>query len=261
MGVACLAIALLAPWVAAPAHADDAAAAKASFERGVIASEAGDWVAARAEFEASRRHLPKASTLFNLALCEIKLGLGERALETLAAFDEVARPALHAHLVERAQGLRLEAEAIATRSRLRALEQALAEQEARIAARAAVPVSRAEVWKDDDKQTRAGYLAGSLLGTGVTLGLGAGALAVWWHNRSEERDVCHRSESVTCRERQQITRQYRAAVASTLIAAGSATTFLTVGVLRLRKRRHASRAALGLNLGSAYSGLQTRLEF
>ncbi|MET0284005.1 MAG: hypothetical protein ABW352_06030 [Polyangiales bacterium] len=91
-------------------HADAMSEARTTFELGVEASRAQKWDEARAQFTRSLELLPKASTMFNLAVADIKLGLGREALEQLEAFEHAASPSEHAQMLERAQVLRPQAQ-------------------------------------------------------------------------------------------------------------------------------------------------------
>lgn len=91
-------------------HADAASDARAAFERGVAASRAERWEEARREFQASRALVVKPSTLFNLAVVDLKLGLFDEAIAALDAFETLADPREHADMRERAAGMRAQAE-------------------------------------------------------------------------------------------------------------------------------------------------------
>lgn len=92
------------------AQADAASEARTAFERGVEASREQRWEDARREFLRSRDRVVKPSTLFNLAVADMKLGLVDEALEALTAFEQSASPTDHASMLERAKALRAEAE-------------------------------------------------------------------------------------------------------------------------------------------------------
>ena len=94
------------------ARADEAQEARASFERGVEASRDERWEEARKQFKRSLELTPKASTMFNLVVADIKLGLGREALEQLDAFERSAHPEEHAAMLERARVLRPQAQAL-----------------------------------------------------------------------------------------------------------------------------------------------------
>jgi len=104
-----LAVVLLAP--AAAVRADAKQEARTTFERGVEASRAQQWEEARTQFKRSLELLPKASTMFNLAVADIKLGLGREALEQLDAFEHAATDE-HGEMVQRAHVLRPQAQAL-----------------------------------------------------------------------------------------------------------------------------------------------------
>ena len=107
-----LAVALVVTFSSTQVLADDNQAARATFERGVEASRAEHWDDARHEFEQSLALVPKASTMFNLALAYLKLGRGRAALEQLDAFERAASPGEHAAMLERARVLRPQAQAL-----------------------------------------------------------------------------------------------------------------------------------------------------
>ena len=93
-------------------HADASSEARTSFELGVEASRAQRWDEARTQFRRSLELLPKASTMFNLAVTDIKLGLGREALEQLDAFEHTAAHDEHAQMLARARVLRPQAQAL-----------------------------------------------------------------------------------------------------------------------------------------------------
>lgn len=86
--------------------------ARTSFERGVVASRSGQWEEARVQFQRSLTLVPKASTMFNLAIADIRLGLGREALEQLEAFGRAANEQEHAEMLARVEVLRAQAEAL-----------------------------------------------------------------------------------------------------------------------------------------------------
>ncbi len=236
---------------ATSARADEQTAREA-FERGIAASEAGDWSRARTEFQASARDEPKATTLFNLALAEVRLDLPAEALATLAAFDRVARPELHGHLIEKAADLRLVAEAAAERARLRTLERALAAQQAPPSTSAATAPR-----VDRGGTTAPGWW---LVGVGSALTVGGVAIGVsWWRDRAHSLDKC-RGER--CPEEAQIHRQLRASIATTVVLSASGLALLSAGAvwigLRGGERRRAA-GAFALSLG--LPGLSARVRF
>ncbi|MDB4976949.1 MAG: hypothetical protein JWN48_5290 [Myxococcaceae bacterium] len=92
--------------------ADSNQEARTTFEQGVEASRAQHWEEAREKFERSLALVPKPSTMFNLALAYLKLGLGRQALAQLDAFEHAATPGEHAAMLARAQVLRPQAQAL-----------------------------------------------------------------------------------------------------------------------------------------------------
>lgn len=110
-----LAFLLLPSPYSAHAQADAAQEARVLFDAGVGASGAERWAQAREYFKASLALSTKVTTLLNLAVAEVKLGLGHDAIRTLDAFDRVADPAAHGAMIERARALRVLAESAAER--------------------------------------------------------------------------------------------------------------------------------------------------
>jgi tetratricopeptide (TPR) repeat protein len=106
-GMLALALLMCAPQ---QVRADAMSEARTTFELGVEASRAQKWDEARAQFTRSLQLLPKASTMFNLAVADLKLGLGREALEQLDAFEQAASPSEHAQMLERARVLRPQAQ-------------------------------------------------------------------------------------------------------------------------------------------------------
>ncbi len=105
-----LLVLLVALFVSQAVQADAKSEARTTFELGVEASRAQRWDEARAQFKRSLELVPKASTMFNLAVADIKLGLGREALEQLDAFEQAASPNEHAQMLERAHVLRPQAQ-------------------------------------------------------------------------------------------------------------------------------------------------------
>jgi hypothetical protein len=99
-----------------PVHAaDPVGEARGLFEAGVAASKEQRWREARDYFKRSAALYEKPSTLFNLAVVEVKLGLGAEALATLDAFDRIATDE-HDTMRQGAKVLRSEAEQLVTKS-------------------------------------------------------------------------------------------------------------------------------------------------
>ncbi len=101
-----IALSLPAP----PARADAEVEARKTFESGVAASNEARWQDARRAFQRSLELVIKPSTLFNLAVADLKLGLTQEALDALDRFEQLANPKQHATMLERAATLRAEAE-------------------------------------------------------------------------------------------------------------------------------------------------------
>jgi tetratricopeptide (TPR) repeat protein len=97
-------------------HADPVDEARILFEAGVSASRAERWREAREYFKRSAALYEKPSTLFNLAVVEVKLGLGTEALVTIQAFERIAT-AEHDSMRHGAELLRGEAETQAKKQR------------------------------------------------------------------------------------------------------------------------------------------------
>jgi hypothetical protein len=93
------------------ARADADEDARVLFVAGVEASRAERWQDARDSFKRSVELVPKPSTLINLAVVELKLGLAREALLTLEAFERLASPAEHQAMLERARALKRAAQA------------------------------------------------------------------------------------------------------------------------------------------------------
>lgn len=208
-----------------------AAEARASFERGVQASEQGDWPRARSEFLQSLTIVRKATTLFDLALSELRLGMGDAALRTLDELTNSADPKTHQHLLDRVPALRLEAEGLITRARLRALEAKLTQQR------------RASVTAPPAPSHRAAWLLGGGAAV-VAASIGAG---LWWHDRADSADRCQRDDGVTCNEEAQIDRQLSSAKVTTIALAASGVGLLAAGTWLFTKQRRAQHVELTLS--------------
>jgi tetratricopeptide (TPR) repeat protein len=98
-----LAVSLSVP---AQAAADTNEDARAAFLQGVAAAQQEHWQEAREHFKRSAELLPKPSTLVNLAVVEVRLGLPKDALATLEKFQQLPASAEYPELRERAEALR-----------------------------------------------------------------------------------------------------------------------------------------------------------
>jgi tetratricopeptide (TPR) repeat protein len=159
--LACMLLALIA---VAPVHvhADDSnLEARTTFERGVEASRSQHWDEARVQFERSLALVPKPSTMFNLALAYIKLGLGREALEQLDAFEGAALPDEHAAMLARAQVLRPQAQALVDSAKAKAQSggNVLSQSEDGLSdeVRQEVAEARANYQRGRDKQALQGF--------------------------------------------------------------------------------------------------------
>jgi hypothetical protein len=210
-------------------------AAKSAFQAGVEAAEAGDYARARDLFLRSRELMVKASTLLNLAVADLKLGLAEEALAALDALD--AENPEQNRLRERARVLRLEAEQLRARDAepspnlMPALE--VASPTAAAAPSAALPVVPSAP-PPALGPPRALLIAGGALTAGAIGG------ALWWSDRSQAVDECHKRE-MQCLEHAQIERQERAAMAMTLTLATAGLGLLTGGAVWFAQRKHDQR--------------------
>jgi tetratricopeptide (TPR) repeat protein len=92
------------------ACADADGDARKAFEQGVAASNEARWQDARRAFQHSLDLVVKPSTVFNLAVANLKLGLSQEALDALDRFEQLANRQQHAGMLERAATLRAEAE-------------------------------------------------------------------------------------------------------------------------------------------------------
>jgi tetratricopeptide (TPR) repeat protein len=106
----CFGLVLGLQFVSLRARADAEGEARKAFEQGVAASSEARWQEARRAFRHSLDLLVKPSTLFNLAVADLKLGNAQEALDALDRFEQLANPKQHAGMLERASGLRAEAE-------------------------------------------------------------------------------------------------------------------------------------------------------
>jgi tetratricopeptide (TPR) repeat protein len=106
----CLGLMVALSLFAHDARADADSEARKAFEQGVAASNESRWQDARGAFQRSLDLVVKPSTLFNLAVANLKLGLTQEALEALDRFEQLANPKQHAGMLERAATFRAEAE-------------------------------------------------------------------------------------------------------------------------------------------------------
>lgn len=110
--LACLALAPLDVRAQAPSRQAEQSRqlqAQAHFQHGIELAQGGEAAAAREAFLGSLALWPHASTYFNLALVELALGHGRRALHALAEFDEKAESGRHDEFLAAAGSLRARA--------------------------------------------------------------------------------------------------------------------------------------------------------
>jgi len=203
----------------------EAEGAQREFEAGLAAFERGDLPVARARFESSAQQFPRPSTLINLALVELRLGLPAEALSAVEELDALlttgAQQSSRERFAERAVALRREVE---EQLRLRRLSQ-------RPSAPAApsAPPTRPPADAPPTQPSPSRFLPRLIAGTGGVLGLAAvGTGAIWWREVEQNMAACHGEEGATCLELKQISRQRRAAMQTT-IALGSVAAVLGIG--------------------------------
>jgi tetratricopeptide (TPR) repeat protein len=333
--ISLLATALISFWLSFPegARADAAGEARAAFERGVEATRAARWQDARREFQRSRDLVVKPSTLFNLAVADVKLGLGQEAIQALDAFQTIATDQ-HSEMLERAQALRAEAErlmdaaqpaverartliepagaSVETRRLFQLGHDAYADGDDKLAldsfesayrlspraellydigvvadrmrdderavsafrrfvavmpdvseaALARKRIERLEQGLQDRRQTLvvaeeneplpvAGQpvaqsnlrLPRALVAVGVLLTAGALGSAIWWADRSDKVDACHRPDEV-CTNEAQVERQKRSAMGMTLGLGIGGVALMTGGGIWLARQKHAADVAV-----------------
>lgn len=99
-------------WWTSGVRAEPEEEAQQAFQRGVEATHAGRWLDARSAFKHSLELSPKLTAHFNLAVTDLKLGLGEEALRELAAFEAEATAEQYGDLLLRVPRLRERAAAL-----------------------------------------------------------------------------------------------------------------------------------------------------
>jgi tetratricopeptide (TPR) repeat protein len=240
-------------------------AAKAAFEAGVSAAEAGDYAEARSLFLRSRALVVKASTLLNLAVVDLKLGLVDEALFALDALDVPTAGPQHARLLERARELRDQAE------QLRQLEAAapVAPSTPSASAELAPAASAPPLAEGPSAAPAPGPAARSeprpsllaprtLVSVGGALAAATIGAALWWSDRSQKLDECQKELNVVCLERAQIERQQRGAMALTVTLGVSALGLLTGGGIWLAQRKRDQRTRASLSVWGPRRGLGMR---
>jgi hypothetical protein len=256
--------------------------AKAEFEAGVAAAQAEDYARAREHFLRSRQLVVKASTLLNLALADLKLGLVEEALFALDAIEAPAEGPQQERLRQRARKMRGEIEALREALAVKRTEQErtlasspAAAPEPRPAAAVtsqaeSLPANRVEAARlpapvapggdahgaeREPSASASARLRPSLIGPRVLFALG-GALgasaigsALWWRDRDADYHECLHAREVICDQRETIGRERTAAMAVTLALSGAALGLIASGAIWLvGKKRDVREQSLSVSL-------------
>lgn len=262
-------------------------AAKAAFEAGVQAAQAHDYARARVLFLRSRELAVRASTLLNLALADLKLGLFDEALFALDAIETPSSPEQE-RLRERARDVKAQIEqarrevaaedsasppppeappavGVAASRELPLSSVALAIARVAEPKREAAVRSRSPPRSPTPADTPANArLAGprALLVAAGLLGGAAIGTAIWWADRGDAAEACRPGGGAVCAEYRQIAREYDAAVASTIALGVSAIGLLAGGAVWLAHRKRDHRAASVTPWGTrAAFGLQLRAHY
>ena len=240
--------------VASPSvQAQSADEARVLFDAGVGASGAERWTQARDYLRRSAALKPKAATLLNLAVTEVKLGMRSAALATLDAFNRIANPVEHADMIERAQALRVIALQLAPDSdRTEAVDLSVSAPltdarkpepdmvaSAPVAAAATAPSpptssalpSRAAAARPSLFAPRA------MIVGGVALSAATYPLTVWWLGRRDAIERCN-ERVPSCDNRELLQRQRTEAMSTTIVSGALALGLLAGGsiwLLRLKR--------------------------
>ncbi len=233
-----------------PARAQSADEARVLFDAGVGASGAERWTQARDYLRRSAALKPKAATLLNLAVAEVKLGLRSAGLATLDAFDRIANPVEHADMIERGQALRVIALQLApdsdpTESVDLSLSVPLAvtpapQPDSNIVTpapvAAAVPSHSTSI--AIPSRVAAGrpslFAARAMIVGGLALSGATYPLTLWWLGRMDAIERCNKRVP-SCENREQLQRQRREAVSTTIVSGTLALGFLAGGSIWLMR--------------------------
>ncbi len=233
--------------LSARVHADAAQEARVLFDAGVGASGAERWDQARDYFKRSLALAQKATTLLNLAIAEVKLGLGHEALATLDTFDRVADPALHADLIGPANELRrLALEAARKQPPNAAVVTETAaplpvpdSDKADPALSSTIPSVKPEPISPDQhvppKQISRRLPIGLLIGAAMLTG-GSVAGAIGWRERVGKLDDC-RTRVPPCTNEDQVKRQRNLGLGIMTVAGAGALGMALAGTLLLLRAR------------------------
>jgi hypothetical protein len=224
---------------------EEAAQAQRDFEAGVAASERGDFPSARILFQASAQRAARPSTWINLVVVDLRLSLLEEAQLALDALD-----GLLATAEDNPQRERFAARAAALR---REVQEELARRTAlQRAARPEEPTRPPElpVLRAEPPPPAPSPLVPRLMaGVGGVLGVSAiGTGAIWWRTVERNLDDCYGEGGELCLELEQISRQRRFAMHTT-VTLGSVAVALGIGsaawLLHLRHERERAAPASG----------------
>lgn len=241
--------------------------ARAEFEAGVTAAQAADYARARAHFLRSRQLVVKASTLLNLALADLKLGLVDEALFALDAIEAPAEGPHQERLRRRAREMRSEVEALrdAIASKRSAEAPTTAPSEANVdpeheadvrdapaveetqappAARSVALIENARSLPSAPRETPSLTGPRTLLAVGGVLGAAAIGTTLWWRHRDRDYDVClHPRAGTRCPEQAVIGRERRAAIGVTAALGGAAVALIATGAIWLVGKKRDVRAS------------------
>jgi hypothetical protein len=243
-------------------------AARTAFEAGIEAAKAADFARARSLFVRSRELVPKPSTLINLAVVDLHLGLSDEAMTVLDELLRVAKGSEYERMRERAERLRVDAQALhdaQVGSALGPLDRVTAPVPAEPAPLPPVepPPPRkvsealpAEPLRAPPAEPRSPTGARVLIGSGVVLAAASVATgAGWWRNRNHALDRCSRDDGVVCAQRGEISAQRTGAMITTLGLDAVAVGLALGGGLWLARRSEARTLSLApFGAGLAVNG-------
>ena len=233
------------------AQQDTAQEAFEAFQKGVEASQAEHWQEARAYFMKSREAFEKPSTLFNLAVANLELGLAEEALEALDAFDRSASPDSHREMIIRAHSLRKRARELLRSQPEPPAARPRPEPDTATNEPPTVPTGR-EAAVDRTPVGRA------LVGTAAALAAAIPASAFWWRDRNQSADEC----VSPCDNADRIDLERRLAIGTTVSLSAAALAMAIGGVtLLVRDPAEGSRPERSLSIRWSPGGGAVRLRF
>lgn len=236
----------------ASVRADDVEDARVLFNAGGSASAAQHFEEARDYFQRSAALVPKATTYLNLAVVEIRLGLGREALTTLDQFERVATPAEHGQMIERARTLRSLAQEVAEKqstalptppNEISSTEESA--QPALTEDAAGNPIETMRIMPAEPP-ARSPWSASWIVPTSMFAGAALAVYATyvsneWRHTRADALQACLDPEP-QCVNREGLEREERAALSITLVSGAAALGLASAGIWWLVK--HKKPAAL-----------------